>query len=56
VTLPVVWLPEAEADLRAAKFWYNDRRSALSDQFVFCSRRHGREFKQKSSAFSHNIP
>jgi hypothetical protein len=34
VTLPVVWLPEAEADLRAAKFWYDDLRSALGDQLV----------------------
>jgi hypothetical protein len=34
VTLPVVWLPEAEADRRAAKSWYDDLRSALGDQFV----------------------
>jgi plasmid stabilization system protein ParE len=34
VTLPVVWLPEAEADLRTAKFWYDDLRSALGDQLV----------------------
>jgi plasmid stabilization system protein ParE len=32
--LPVVWLPEAETDLRAAKSWYDDLRSALGGQFV----------------------
>lgn len=34
MTLPVVWLPEAEADLRAAKSWYDDRRLALGDRFI----------------------
>jgi plasmid stabilization system protein ParE len=34
VTLPVVWLPEAEADLRAAKSWYDDLRLALGDRFI----------------------
>jgi plasmid stabilization system protein ParE len=34
VTPPVVWLPEAEADLRAAKSWYDDLRLALGDRFI----------------------
>jgi plasmid stabilization system protein ParE len=34
VTVPIVWLPEAEADLRAVKSWYDERRAALGDQFV----------------------
>jgi plasmid stabilization system protein ParE len=34
VTLPVFWLPEAEADLRAAKSWYDDLRLALGDRFI----------------------
>ena len=34
MTLPVVWLPEAEADLRAAKSWYDDQRLALGDRFI----------------------
>ena len=34
MTLPVVWLPEAEADLRAAKSWYDDLRLALGDRFI----------------------
>jgi hypothetical protein len=34
VTLPAVWLPEAEAGLRAAKSWYDGLRSALGGQFV----------------------
>lgn len=34
MTLQVVWLPEAEADLRAAKSWYDDLRLALGDRFI----------------------
>jgi len=34
VTLPIVWLPEAEADLRAAKSWYDDLRLTLGDRFI----------------------
>ena len=34
MTLPLVWLPEAEADLRAAKSWYDELRLALGDRFI----------------------
>jgi len=34
VTLPVVWIPEAEADLREAKAWYEDQRPGLGEQFA----------------------
>ena len=34
MTLPIVWLPEAEADLRATKSWYDDLRLALGDRFI----------------------
>ena len=32
--LPVVWLPEAEADAREAVVWYRKVRSELGDQFA----------------------
>jgi hypothetical protein len=34
VTLPVVWLPEADADVRAARAWYDGVRPALGEQFA----------------------
>ena len=34
VTLPVFWLPEAQADLREAKAWYEDQRPGLGEQFA----------------------
>jgi len=32
--LPIVWLPEAEADAREAVVWYRKVRSELGDQFA----------------------
>jgi len=34
VTLPVVWLPEAEADLLDAANWYCNVRTELGDRFA----------------------
>ena len=34
MTLPVVWLPEADADAHEAVAWYRNIRSALGDQFA----------------------
>jgi hypothetical protein len=35
VTLPVVWLPEADADAKAARSWYGAVRSELGEQFAW---------------------
>jgi plasmid stabilization system protein ParE len=35
MTLPVVWLPEADADLKQARAWYNNVRSALGERFAY---------------------
>jgi len=32
--LPVVWIPEADADLREARKWYEDIRRQLGERFV----------------------
>jgi plasmid stabilization system protein ParE len=37
VTLPVVWLPEADADLRDALAWYRNVRSGLAEDFVLAT-------------------
>jgi hypothetical protein len=34
VTLPVVWLPEADANAHEAVAWYRNIRSELGDQFA----------------------
>jgi plasmid stabilization system protein ParE len=34
VTLPVVWLPEAEAELRHARDWYDTARTELGNRFA----------------------
>jgi toxin ParE1/3/4 len=34
VTLPVAWLPEAVAELKAAHAWYDDIRPQLGDRFA----------------------
>ena len=34
MTLPVVWLPEADADLREATAWYRDIRPDLALRFA----------------------
>jgi len=34
VTLPVVWLPEAEAELQEARTWYDDIRPELGERFA----------------------
>jgi hypothetical protein len=34
VTLPVVWLPEANADANEARAWYDGIRSELGEQFA----------------------
>ena len=34
MTLPVVWLPEAEAELRRARAWYDNIRPELGDRFA----------------------
>jgi hypothetical protein len=34
VTRPVVWIPEAEADLREAKAWYDAQRPGLGERFA----------------------
>lgn len=35
MTLPVVWLPEADADLKEAQAWYDNVRSALGERFAY---------------------
>ena len=32
--LPVVWLPEADADVKEARAWYDNVRPALGEQFA----------------------
>ncbi|MBV8053834.1 MAG: type II toxin-antitoxin system RelE/ParE family toxin [Deltaproteobacteria bacterium] len=32
--LPIVWLPEADADAKEARAWYDDVRPALGEQFA----------------------
>jgi hypothetical protein len=34
VTLPVVWLPEANEDLLNARAWYDNVRPALGERFA----------------------
>lgn len=34
MTLPVVWLPEADAELQAARAWYDDIRPELGERFA----------------------
>ena len=34
MTLPVVWLPEGEAELRRARAWYDNIRPELGDRFA----------------------
>ena len=34
MTLPVVWLPEAEAELRHARDWYDAARTELGNRFA----------------------
>jgi len=34
VTLPVVWLPEANADLEEARAWYDNMRPELGERFA----------------------
>jgi len=34
VTLPVVWTPEAAADLKEAQAWYGNIRRELSERFA----------------------
>jgi plasmid stabilization system protein ParE len=35
MTLPVVWLPEADADLKEARARYNNVRSELGERFAY---------------------
>jgi plasmid stabilization system protein ParE len=39
VTLPVVWLPEASADLEEARAWYENRRPELGERFALAVER-----------------
>ena len=34
MSLPIVWRPEAEADLLAARDWYECQRSGFGDEFA----------------------
>jgi hypothetical protein len=34
VTLPVVWLPEADFELQEARAWYDDIRPELGERFA----------------------
>jgi toxin ParE1/3/4 len=34
VKLPIVWMPEAAADLRHARSWYDDIRPELGERFA----------------------
>jgi len=34
VKLPVVWLPEADAELKEARAWYDEIRPELGDRFA----------------------
>jgi plasmid stabilization system protein ParE len=34
VTLPVVWVPEADADLKESRKWYEDIRRELGERFA----------------------
>jgi plasmid stabilization system protein ParE len=34
MTLPVVWLPEADSDLKAARAWYDNIRVGLGERFA----------------------
>jgi len=39
VTLPVVWLPEASADLKEARAWYENIRPELGERFALAVER-----------------
>jgi hypothetical protein len=34
VTLPIVWIPEANEDLQDARAWYDNIRPALGERFA----------------------
>ena len=34
MTLPIVWLPEADAELQEARAWYDDIRHELGERFA----------------------
>ena len=34
MTLPVVWLPEGDADLKEARSWYDNVRAELGERFA----------------------
>ena len=34
MTLPVVWIPEADAELKEARAWYDNIRPELGDRFA----------------------
>jgi plasmid stabilization system protein ParE len=34
VTLPVIWIPDANEDLREARAWYDNIRPALGERFA----------------------
>jgi hypothetical protein len=34
VTLPVVWIPEADTELKEARAWYDNTRPELGDRFA----------------------
>ena len=38
MTLPVVWLPEADADLKEARAWYDNVRPELGERFAYAVR------------------
>jgi plasmid stabilization system protein ParE len=55
VTLPVVWLPEAEADFGDALAWYQRVRPSLGERFALAIEGAVERSKQKPSAFSRDL-
>lgn len=55
MTSPVVWLPEADAELKAALAWYDDVRSELGERFARAIDATVRAIAQNPLQFSSSI-
>jgi len=55
VTRPVVWLPEAHADLKEARAWYDDIRPELGERFAHVIEATIQAIRRKILAISYRI-
>jgi len=54
--LPVVWLPEADADLRDALAWYRNVRSGLAEHFALAIEAAVEALKENPLRFPGDLP